>query len=735
MKIRVLLSLLLFLVGIQTPWAAVPALPQILSGAANQQGEQSIDVVPDPAALRGDWWAYFNVQPDQLASRAARLKSLLERRYLAQNLPESGSPVSGAMEVAISRVLSNLEAFQAARQVEPPTPIAFSDLSEIYTPAQALELVSSLRQARTALRFDKSDITALDEAVQAARRELDIEMGQYLQLDALDGSRVAVGLAVIADRLALETTEIQLNLRRAGFQVRQHQVDSLAEAERRAEQRLRGDADEALALNAGIREAELSLETAQITLSNEKRRMLQSTAETVQDQASTRYRQQRVTNASIRVLEARLKLRLLKIQAVLNNILLEDITTSMRDGHEQVELTRVAIEEARSSIESLAAASERERDRAGEQLASAGNSRVDSLPMNQRRLRLAQESIGQLRLLNDQLVKLEFLTRWTRAAIRANEGIVDRSLNQISDLGGRFSQSVGAITDTTLFRLGETPITLSGIFKVIVVVLIAWLVSWIFRRMIGQLGHRFPKDNQSILFVISRLAHYLIISIGIFAGLSSIGLSFANFALVAGALALGLGFGLQSIVNNFLSGLILFFERTVKVGDFVQLDNGEQGEVRSINVRGTIVNTNDNVDVIVPNSEFTERKVVNWTLLDPFRRIHVPFRVAYESNEDIVVEAGLDAANRLSSTLTGVLGREPSVWLVNYGENGLDFELIVWLMPDAVKRPDAVFAAYHWEIRKALRRFEVEVPVPQREIRFRQPLPSALEGSVSPGRG
>ncbi|MFK7966305.1 MAG: mechanosensitive ion channel domain-containing protein [Burkholderiaceae bacterium] len=734
MKIWVLLSLLLFLVGIQTTWAAGPVLPQILSSSASSQGEQSINVVPDPAALRGDWWSYFNVPPDQLASRADRLNSLLKRRYLTGQQADPENVVSDARRAAISRIASNLDAFQAARLVEPPTPLVFSDLSEIYTPGQALVLVGSLRQARTGLQFDKNDVTALDEAAQASRRELDAEMGQYLQLDALDASRVDIGLAVIGDRLALETTEIQLNLRRAGLQVREQQVESLAEAERRAEQRLRGDAQEGLTLSRNIRAATLALETARISLANEKRRMLQSTAETVQNQASTRYRQQRVTHASIRELAARLELRLLQTQVVLNNILLEDVTTSMQEGHEQVELTRQAIGEGRNAMATLSAASERERDRAGEQLASAGDARTDSLVVNQRRLRLAQESVGQLRLLNDQIVKLEFLTRWTSTAIRTNEGFVDRTLNQISDLGGRFSQSVGAITDKTLFRLGETPITLSGIFKVIVVVLIAWLVSWIFRRMIGQLGHRFPRDNQSILFVISRLAHYLIILIGIVAGLSSIGLSFANFALVAGALALGLGFGLQSIVNNFLSGLILFFERTVKVGDFVQLDNGEQGEVRSINVRGTIVNTNDNVDVIVPNSEFTEQKVVNWTLLDPFRRIHVPFRVAYDSNEDVVVEAGLDAATRLSSTLTGVLGREPSVWLVNYGENGLDFELIVWLMPDAVKRPDAVFAAYHWEIRKALRRFEVEVPVPQREIRFRQPLPPALEGSASPTR-
>ena len=280
------------------------------------------------------------------------------------------------------------------------------------------------------------------------------------------------------------------------------------------------------------------------------------------------------------------------------------------------------------------------------------------------------------------------------------------------------------ITDRSLFKLGSTPITLTGLFKLILIILFAWFLSWVFRRLLAGVGHRFEKEKQSLLFIISRLAHYLIIGIGIIAGLSSIGLSFANFALVAGALALGLGFGLQSIVNNFLSGLILFFERTVKVGDFVELENGLAGEIKSINVRGTIVNTNDNVDVVVPNSQFTERQVINWTLLDPFRRIHVPFRVAYEANEDEVVEAGLEAAGKLSSTLTGVLGREPSVWLVNYGENGLEFELIVWLMPDAVKRPEAIFAAYHWEIKKALNQHKIEVPVPQREVRVRPSSPS-----------
>ncbi len=728
MNFRVMLSLVLFLVGIQTLWAAGPGLPQLLSSTAGQQVERSIRIIPDPAVLRADWWLYFNVSASELDERASKLRHLLTRRYGVG--AQADDQIRAA---AIGRVLSNLDAFVAARQVQPTTPPPIPDASEIYSPGLALELVSSLRQARQAVQFDLNDVSALKDAADTARRDIDIAMAAYLQLDAIDDRRVPRGLEIIADRLALATSDIQLALRRAALSARQARVDALEVVERRAEQRLRGDAQETAELGKALKAAVVALGIADKELANAKRRMLQSTAATVEDQLTARFRQQRVTRASIEQLARRVALRRINLQQVLNGILLEDVTVPLALGHEQIELTRQLIEQARPLVATLQTGSELERDRAGEQLASTGL-REAVLLINQRRLRLAQESIGQIRLLNDQLTQLEFLSRWTATAIRGEESLVERILGSIADMGLRIQQSAGAVTDQTLFRLGETPITLSGVFKVLVVVIIAWMVSWVLRRMIGQLGNRFPKENQSVLFVIGRLAHYLIIMIGILAGLSSIGLSFANFALVAGALALGLGFGLQTIVNNFLSGLILFFERTVKVGDFVELDNGERGEVRSINVRGTIVNTNDNVDVIVPNSQFTERKVVNWTLLDPFRRIHVPFRVAYSADEDKVVEAGLDAAHRLSSTLTGVLGREPSVWLVNYGENGFEFELIVWLMPDAVRRPDAVFAAYHWEIRKALRRHDIEVPVPQREIRFRQPVPAALQEAVAPQR-
>jgi small-conductance mechanosensitive channel len=191
---------------------------------------------------------------------------------------------------------------------------------------------------------------------------------------------------------------------------------------------------------------------------------------------------------------------------------------------------------------------------------------------------------------------------------------------------------------------------------------------------------------------------------------------FTNFALVAGALSIGIGFGLQSIVNNFVSGIIILFERSLKVGDYVQLGTGVSGEVREINVRSTLINTNENVDVIVPNSNFITSDVVNWTLQESFLRFHVPFGVAYGVDKDQVRKVVLEAANTLPYGLVGVRGKNTDVWLVKYGENRMEMELVVWVSASAVKRPSTVKAKYLWAIDTALREHAIPVPLPQRDL-------------------
>ena len=170
-----------------------------------------------------------------------------------------------------------------------------------------------------------------------------------------------------------------------------------------------------------------------------------------------------------------------------------------------------------------------------------------------------------------------------------------------------------------------------------------------------------------------RLFHYAILTIGIVVALSSIGLDFTKLTLFVSALGVGLGFGLQAIFSNFVAGLIVLFEKSLKVGDFVELESGVTGEVREINIRSTLITTNDNIDILVPNSEFVGGRVTNWTLREVFRRLRVPFGVAYGTDKDLVKKAALEAAAAVPFTLMNSPNRQPQVWLVAFGDSSLNF--------------------------------------------------------------
>src|SRR6185437_1009598 len=133
---------------------------------------------------------------------------------------------------------------------------------------------------------------------------------------------------------------------------------------------------------------------------------------------------------------------------------------------------------------------------------------------------------------------------------------------------------------------------------------------------------------------LSRILHYILLIGGVLAALSVAGIPFSKVELFAGALGVGLGFGLQAIFSNFVSGLIILFDRSLKVGDFVELANGVHGEVRDIHIRATRVTTNDNIDILVPNSEFITDNVVNLTWRDVSRRAHIAFRVPYGADKE-----------------------------------------------------------------------------------------------------
>ncbi len=284
---------------------------------------------------------------------------------------------------------------------------------------------------------------------------------------------------------------------------------------------------------------------------------------------------------------------------------------------------------------------------------------------------------------------------------------------------GEFWDGVVYYFNYELFKLNKDPVNATGILTLIALLLGAWWISKIIRKMLRRFGSKQNAVSKTSLYTLERIAHYVILAVGIMLGLSSLGLDFTNFAIFASAIGVGLGFGLQNIFSNFVAGLIVLFEKSLNIGDFIELESGLTGEVREINMRSVLITTNDNVDILVPNSEFVTTRVTNWTLREANRRIHVGFGVAYGTDKDLVRSAVLESAERVNGVLVSPEKRRPQVWLTNFGESSLDFELVVWLTPEAVKRPAAMHAALLWEIETDLSKNGIEIPFPQRDLHIR----------------
>jgi potassium-dependent mechanosensitive channel len=277
--------------------------------------------------------------------------------------------------------------------------------------------------------------------------------------------------------------------------------------------------------------------------------------------------------------------------------------------------------------------------------------------------------------------------------------------------------------DGLAFTLGKVRFSaLAAIKAAALLALLLWLANWLSAFMERRL-RALPRLTPSVQLLFGKLFKIALFTVAVLFALSSIGIDVTALAVFTGAVGVGIGFGLQAVISNFIAGIIILIEKSLKVGDFVEFASGVRGEVRQINIRYTVVTTNDNIDILVPNSEFVNGLVTNWTHGDAYRRLRLPFGVAYGTDKELVRKAGLEAAAAVDHTLTGQPRRDPQVWLVGFGDSSLDFELVVWVTPEGVKRPAAVSAAYYWELETALTKYGIEIPFPQRDLHIKTAAP------------
>jgi len=225
---------------------------------------------------------------------------------------------------------------------------------------------------------------------------------------------------------------------------------------------------------------------------------------------------------------------------------------------------------------------------------------------------------------------------------------------------------------------------------------------------------KYTRLDRGACEAVSSLVGYAGVAAAILIALSITGVQMQNIAIIAGALSVGIGFGLQNIVNNFISGLILLFERPIRRGDWIVTGETE-GYVKAINIRSTQIETFDRADVIVPNSELITAKVTNWMLRDPYGRVRIPIGVGYDSDVEKVRDILLDiAANHPLVMNDNSQIASPKVLFRGFGESSLDFELRCFIR-DVDQRLN-VISEFNYAIIAAFRREGIEIPFPQRVL-------------------
>jgi len=243
-----------------------------------------------------------------------------------------------------------------------------------------------------------------------------------------------------------------------------------------------------------------------------------------------------------------------------------------------------------------------------------------------------------------------------------------------------------------------------------VALLLSRTVSDLLRRRIAKRAYLDP----GIQYTLGRLTQYLVITIGLLLALTvGIGLNLTSLAVIFTALSVGIGFGLQYIAADIAAGFILLFERPVRVGDRITIAEDE-GDVQSINLRTTVVLTNNRVSIIVPNSKLVSQRLINWSYGDPRARIAIPIGVAAESDIDRVTRTLLNAAADVDNVLSDPA---PKVQFLKFGDWSLDFRLLVW-----TNRPRLhmqIRSDINYRIDKLFREAGIEIPYPQTELRIR----------------
>jgi small-conductance mechanosensitive channel len=266
-----------------------------------------------------------------------------------------------------------------------------------------------------------------------------------------------------------------------------------------------------------------------------------------------------------------------------------------------------------------------------------------------------------------------------------------------------------------LFKLGDSTFTIRTFFLLIFSIFLLFFLSGKVKRLLNK--RVFPRYNVDVGVSesISTIVRYLILIVGVIIIFQTTGIDLSALGLLVGALGVGIGFGLQNVTNNFISGIIILFERPIKVGDRIEVE-GLTGNIVDISARATTIITNDNIAVIVPNSDFINKQVINWSHNNRDIRLNIPIGVSYKEDPQIVAKLLMGIAKAHPGILESPA---PNVRFEEFGDSSLKFLLQVWTS-EYIDRPSILKSDIYFEVFKVFKVNNIEIPFPQRDIHIKE---------------
>jgi small-conductance mechanosensitive channel len=277
-----------------------------------------------------------------------------------------------------------------------------------------------------------------------------------------------------------------------------------------------------------------------------------------------------------------------------------------------------------------------------------------------------------------------------------------------------FINNIKEFLDIPVTQIGTTELTLwSIVYFLLLIFLLFYLTAkirkWVVYKLLAN-----SKIDLGVRVAVGTILRYIVLVIGFIVVLQTIGLDLSAVTVLAGALGVGIGFGLQNITNNFVCGIIILFERPIKVGDRIEVGD-VSGDVTSISMRSTTILTNDNISIIVPNSDFISSKVINWSYTDRNIRFNIPIGVSYKEDPEKIKMILLEVADENK----GILKEPPSeVLFIEYADSALVFNLRVWTR-DYTNRPNVLKSQIYYAVFKKFKEHNIEIPYPQRDLHIK----------------